>query len=184
MRYYILIYIPLLLGITLIGFLSGKSWKWSILGLVYIIIPLSILILFHNSEDIARVYILWCFIVVWSADIMSYLAGNLIKGPLLFKTISPNKTWSGFLSGVLFASLSGYLFAHFLEISKQSSFFMGLGCGLLVAIGDLFESWIKRSFYKKDSSNYIPGHGGFLDRLDGFLFAIVFVWLVFFLGWR
>ena len=153
------------------------------LGIFYVIFPISILIFVREHIDMGFIYIIWCFIVVWSIDIVSYLCGSYFRGPLLFKSISPNKTWSGFSFGFLASILSGYSGAHLLGINIFYGIIIGCLCGLFVPSGDLFESWVKRKFNKKNSAEYIPGHGGFLDRLDGFLFAVILVWLGVIYGW-
>jgi phosphatidate cytidylyltransferase len=112
-------------------------------------------------------------LVVWATDIGGYFAGRLIGGPKLWPQVSPKKTWAGAISG--FAASLGVAagFAAF-GLGKILPMLL-LGAVLSVAsqLGDLFESAVKRRFGVKDSSHIIPGHGGLLDRLDGFVAAIV-----------
>jgi phosphatidate cytidylyltransferase len=96
----------------------------------------------------------------------------LIGGPRLAPAISPGKTWAGAIGGLLLAVAGGYWGAGFMETQLPFGA-IGLAICLSVATqcGDLFESWVKRRFGKKDSGTLIPGHGGILDRIDGLLFA-------------
>ena len=105
--------------------------------------------------------------------------GKLLKGPKLIPFISPNKTWSGLIAGLLLAGSLSYLYADILYFNNKFIYFIhGVIGGAISVIGDLFESKLKRINNKKDSSLLIPGHGGLLDRLDGFLFAILYFWVL------
>jgi phosphatidate cytidylyltransferase len=117
---------------------------------------------------------LWLFAVVWCSDTAAYFVGRRLGGPKLWPRISPKKTWSGFLGGLI-----GGVGAALLTVSlADAADVEWLPTGLLVALsilaslvsvaGDLFESFMKRRFGVKDSSHLIPGHGGVLDRLDSF----------------
>ncbi len=115
-------------------------------------------------------------------DISAYVVGSWLKGPKLAPEITPNKTWSGSAAGVLgvlllggIASVLGYPFIEGIQGFPllMVSYFV---ISLTAQLGDLLESWAKRRFGVKDSSNLIPGHGGFLDRLDSLLAASVIGW--------
>ena len=117
-----------------------------------------------------------CF-SVWAADIFAYIVGRTVGGPKLMPRVSPKKTWSGFLGGAAGAVIVGALVASYL-FEGNTVLFAGLAflTALAAQVGDLLESYIKRRFNVKDSSNLIPGHGGILDRVDGLVFsAYVFV---------
>jgi phosphatidate cytidylyltransferase len=119
----------------------------------------------------------WLFAVVWGTDVFAYFGGRLIGGRKLAPRISPGKTWSGFLVGVTCGAALGAVVAHVwpnVEAPLGPLFLLGLAAGALAQCGDLFESWIKRRYDVKDSSQLIPGHGGFMDRLDGFIAAAIF----------
>ncbi len=126
---------------------------------------------------------LWFFLMVWSMDIGGFIVGSNLKGPKLAPKISPNKTWSGLIGGIVLAMAVSYLFTYLTvkEAKDIQIFFVVLG-GLTAAvsqIGDLIESAIKRKLGLKDSSSIIPGHGGVFDRIDGLIFAAPFVyWLL------
>ncbi|GJE37221.1 phosphatidate cytidylyltransferase [Methylobacterium persicinum] len=122
----------------------------------------------------------WMFAVVWATDITAYFAGRRIGGPKLMRRVSPNKTWSGALGGLIGAVAAGTLVAvgadlMGLSLPRGASLPAVAGASALASVlsqgGDLFESWLKRRHGVKDSSHIIPGHGGVMDRLDGF-FAV------------
>lgn len=117
--------------------------------------------------------LLWLFAVVWGTDVMAYFGGRSLGGPKLWPRMSPSKTWSGFLVGVACGALAGLL-----AKPAPSPVLPCLAVGLLVAAiaqgGDLFESGLKRRHGVKDAGHLIPGHGGVMDRLDGFIAAAVF----------
>jgi len=124
-------------------------------------------------------YFLWIILVVWLSDIGGYLFGNIFKGPP-FSKWSPKKTLSGLfgsltLSQFAFAisSMFGQGFEYTLAIFL-SQFFLAI----IAILGDLFFSFIKRSYNIKDYSNLIPGHGGLLDRIDGMIFVMIFAYLL------
>lgn len=112
--------------------------------------------------------ILFLLLVVWASDIGAYLVGRLAGGPKLAPAISPGKTWSGALGGLLAALAVGLAFA---PGAPGRALVVAALLGLVSQLGDLFESWVKRRFRVKDSSALIPGHGGLLDRVDGVLAA-------------
>jgi phosphatidate cytidylyltransferase len=123
---------------------------------------------------------IWMFAVVWSTDIAAYFTGRRLGGPKLMRRVSPNKTWSGALGGLVGAVAAGTLVAVGADLMGQA---LPRGASLpavaaasalasvLSQSGDLYESWLKRQHGVKDSSRIIPGHGGVMDRLDGF-FAV------------
>jgi phosphatidate cytidylyltransferase len=110
------------------------------------------------------------FAVVWSTDICAYFAGRAIGGPKLAPAISPKKTWSGAIAGALGAVLVSVALAGFLRppLDKGTIATIALLLSIMAQLGDLLESWFKRRFSAKDASHLIPGHGGVMDRLDGF----------------
>jgi phosphatidate cytidylyltransferase len=120
------------------------------------------------------VAIIFLFAVVWTTDILGYFAGRAFGGPKLWPTVSPKKTWSGAVVGTI-----GAIAVAVLTITQFAAFnrFAVIAAALLLSVvaqaGDLFESWVKRQFAAKDSSRLIPGHGGAMDRLDGFWAAAV-----------
>jgi len=106
-------------------------------------------------------------VLVVLSDISGYLAGRMIGGPKFWPSISPKKTWSGTIAGWIFTGVFGAVLVYY------SGMIWMIPVAIFVAfgsqVGDISESWIKRRMGVKDSSNLIPGHGGFLDRFDGFI---------------
>ena len=107
---------------------------------------------------------------------MAFLVGSVIGGPKLWPRYSPNKTWSGFVGGLIAGSIAGWLVATFLPLGLPDpvwGLLLGLAGALATMGGDLWESALKRRFGVKDAGGLIPGHGGLLDRVDGLMFAAV-----------
>lgn len=165
----------LALGLLVAGALAigQASGVWRLAGGVpYIGVPLVALVWLRGADAVGRWDVLFLVLVVWASDIGAYAVGRLVGGPKLAPAISPGKTWSGAVGGLLIAMAVG-------EAAAQAMFPAAAGhaaavaclLGLASAGGDLAESWIKRRFGVKDSGRLIPGHGGLLDRLDGLLAA-------------
>jgi len=178
-NFYLLIIFPVLLNLIIIFAFEKNKWFRYIFPLIYLALPLYILIYLNNIVDDGKIIILWSFIIVWSSDTSAFLFGKMFNGPKLFPSISPNKTWSGFLCSILVSVIASIVFVKYYPLTgvfyaSLIGFLVGLSC----SAGDLFESWLKRINIKKDTSNLIPGHGGLLDRLDGFLFGIIIVFIM------
>lgn len=159
---------------------TAPAWTrgpfWSLLGLVYVIVPCIALVWLRQTPEHGRHIAFWLFCAVWATDIGAYFAGRTIGGPKLIPRISPNKTWAGLLGGMVSAAIAGGLVAA-LDPALPTLALAALA-GLVAVVsqaGDFTESAVKRYFGVKDSSHLIPGHGGVLDRLDGLLFAAPFV---------
>lgn len=109
------------------------------------------------------------FAIAWTTDVLGYFGGRAFGGPRLWPAVSPKKTWSGAIAGAVGAVIVALLVAAQFGSFERIAI---IGVALLLSVaaqgGDLFESWVKRQFDAKDSSHIIPGHGGVMDRLDGF----------------
>ncbi len=142
-------------------------------GVLYIGIAGLALIVLRADNDAGRANVLFLFLVVWASDIGAYAAGRALGGPKLAPAVSPNKTWSGAVGGLVAAVLVGAGAAAALAPGGEVWRSMAVAAllGVIAQAGDLLESWIKRRFDVKDTSRLIPGHGGLLDRLDGVLAA-------------
>lgn len=113
--------------------------------------------------------IILLFAIVWSTDIFAYFAGRAIGGPKLAPAISPKKTWAGAIAGALGATGVAVVVAGFVgPLERGTIAVVALFLSAVAQLGDLLESWVKRQFGAKDASRLIPGHGGVMDRLDGF----------------
>ena len=173
-----------LLGALLAAGLAGPGKRvWAGAGVLYGgALALSVVLLRVVSALDGAEAILWLFALVWGTDIMAYFGGRSIGGPKLWPRVSPSKTWSGFIVGVTCgALLGGAAVALTLggpNVSLGMIFLLGLMGGVIAQGGDLMESSVKRHFGVKDSSQLIPGHGGFMDRLDGFIATASFAALV------
>ena len=113
------------------------------------------------------------FAIVWGSDVLAYFTGRTFGGPKLWPRVSPKKTWSGFIGGTLFAALAAGLVGGSLVLVPIGAVLVAISQG-----GDLLESALKRRFDAKDASHLIPGHGGVMDRLDGFLAAALAALLI------
>src|SRR5665213_416152 len=109
------------------------------------------------------------FAVVWTTDVLGYFAGRAFGGPKLIPAISPKKTWSGAVAGSIGAMIVAVAVAKaFGPFDTTTIALIALLLSVMSQLGDLLESWVKRQFGAKDASQLIPGHGGVMDRLDGF----------------
>lgn len=150
---------------------------WAFGGIVYAGLLLISAIALHDSADYGARSIVWLFAIVWGTDIFAYFGGRLIGGAKLWPKISPSKTWSGTLIGVLAGAFLGAVIGAqgFGGLTRALPLFLlALATAAVSQGGDILESWVKRHFGAKDSSRLIPGHGGFMDRLDGFIAAAAF----------
>ena len=113
--------------------------------------------------------------IVIASDTAGYFAGRAVGGPKFWPAVSPNKTWSGIVGGLVAATLAGFLCSRLLgdELGGVAGAVIGLFGGLATMGGDLWESMLKRRFGVKDSGDLIPGHGGLRDRVDGLMFAVI-----------
>jgi phosphatidate cytidylyltransferase len=143
-------------------------------GVLYIA-PAALCLIWLRATNQGVWWTLMLFAATWSADIGAFAVGSVLKGPKLWPRFSPNKTWSGFIGGLVAAMGAGTLMASlpYFQLSLWAAALIGLAVGLATMAGDLWESALKRRFGVKDSGDLIPGHGGLLDRVDGLMFAVV-----------
>jgi len=158
----------------MIGRSSPSTRLWSAAGVFYAGGMLVAVCMLRASFPFGLQAILWLFAVVWGTDIMAYFGGRVIGGPKLWVRVSPGKTWSGFFIGIFCGAGAGFLAAP----ASGGVFVLGLVAGAAAQGGDLAESAIKRHFGVKDSGKLIPGHGGVMDRLDGFIAAALLAGIV------
>jgi phosphatidate cytidylyltransferase len=147
-------------------------------GVLYVALPVALLSYFvYDAAGNFNGYILLaCFIILWSNDVGAYLSGILFgrKGKhKLFPSISPKKSWEGFIGGLCVAVAAGYVMSfHYLPFALHHCLIIALLIGIFGVWGDLVESQLKRSVNAKDSGTIMPGHGGLLDRFDASLVAM------------
>ncbi len=158
-------------GALAVAALAPRQRVWSGTGVLYagILVLAPTLLREDTANGAAAMFFL--FAVVWATDILGYFVGRAVGGPRLALRISPKKTWAGAIGGALGAVAAGMVFAALTGYSIACSGGMAFVLSLVSQGGDLFESAIKRHFGVKDASHVIPGHGGLMDRLDGFIAA-------------
>jgi len=143
------------------------------LGLLILLIFLISLIRIYNFNDF-NLKFLWLILITWLTDIGGYVFGKLFGGAKLIK-ISPNKTWSGAIGSIILSQFAILIFLLYVNYQFNIYIiFAQLFLSIIGQIGDILMSYIKRKNNKKDTSNFIPGHGGFLDRVDGLIWVIIF----------
>ncbi len=148
------------------GLGSGGKAAFSALGLLLVIGAIGGL--WYIRQNLGMTAALWVFGMVWATDIGAYFAGRAFGGARLAPTISPSKTWSGLVGGMIAALITSATIGDRGQIIGVP-LWIGLFMGLLAQLGDLGESWMKRRAGVKDSGKLIPGHGGIFDRVDGLL---------------
>jgi phosphatidate cytidylyltransferase len=164
-----------LLGGALVVYGLGRSGGvqapiWLAAGVVSVGLPCVAFVWLRGVPEVGRAAVFWLFAVVWATDIGAYAVGRSVGGPRLAPRISPNKTWSGLLGGVLAAAVvGGGGAAWFGAGAWLGPALLGGGLAVVAQGGDLGESLAKRRFGIKDTGALIPGHGGLLDRVDGLL---------------
>jgi phosphatidate cytidylyltransferase len=145
-------------------------------GLLYLGLPIYLLSIMLNEIVELNQLIFGVFILIWVADSAAYFVGSKYGRVKLFESVSPNKTWEGTLGALPFSLLAAWAVSYFLvQITLVDWILIGLIVWIAGGIGDLIESSFKRHFRIKDSGNILPGHGGFLDRFDSFIFVLPFV---------
>ena len=151
---------------------SGTSRSWAAGGIVYAGIGFLGPALLRNDGKFGFQAFAFVALIVWTTDIVAYFVGRGLGGRRLWARVSPNKTWSGAVGGLVGGVAAGMAVAYASGLGRLASLgVIALALSLLAQAGDLFESAVKRRFGAKDSGQVIPGHGGLMDRLDGFLFA-------------
>jgi phosphatidate cytidylyltransferase len=154
-------------AIILVPLVFGRGARLSALGVFYAGLPAVALIWLRSSESYGLAAVLFIFAVVWSSDIAAYAAGRMIGGAKLWPSISPNKTWAGLIGALCAGSIVGAIAALMIADASLSRLsLIGLVLSFIAQAGDLGESALKRVFGRKDASDLIPGHGGFMDRMD------------------
>jgi phosphatidate cytidylyltransferase len=166
-------FIVLSIGFVAVAAIAQARRGWIGGGFLYAAAAQAASVLLRLDSRNGFVALMFVLLIVWVTDIGGYFAGQGIGGPKLWPRVSPKKTWAGAIGGFV-ASLvvaAGFVALDF----GKAGWLLSLGALLSIVsqLGDLFESAVKRRFGVKDSSHIIPGHGGLLDRLDGFVAAIV-----------
>ncbi|MCS7075585.1 MAG: phosphatidate cytidylyltransferase [Bacteroidia bacterium] len=144
----------------------------TLLGVIYLSVPMSV-VFFLSKSNPFYFRTLFVVLVVWVSDISAYFVGKYLGKHLLFSRISPKKTVEGLIGSFIFCGIAIFCAFMFGLVKEVKYLWIGVITAICTPIGDLLESALKRKANVKDSSQILPGHGGFLDRFDGFFFAIV-----------
>lgn len=149
-------------------------------GIVYATAPAVALAFLRGNDPSGLWAILFLFACVWGTDIAAYFAGRYFGGPKLAPSISPSKTWSGAIGGIVAAAIGGGLIAATGPSSAALAIgvLAAIGVSVVSQFGDLFESAYKRRHGAKDSGQMIPGHGGVMDRVDGLVAAALALYVI------
>ena len=166
--------IILAMGALAAAALAPGERRWTASGIPYAGCLAVAPIVLRSDAEYGFLAIIFLFAVVWSTDIAAYFVGRAVGGPKLVAEVSPNKTWSGAIAGLLAAVVAAIVVAKFAALAQWFAIAMlAVVLSVFAQAGDVFESFLKRRFGAKDSSRLIPGHGGLMDRLDGFVAASV-----------
>jgi phosphatidate cytidylyltransferase len=167
-------------GVVLLWVLAGalavgifaRPPVWSAVGVLYAAALLVPIVVLRGDARLGLVAVLFLFATVWATDVAALYSGRYFGGPKLAPKISPAKTWSGAIGGALAGIAGGIALLAVMRFELNAILFLvALAVTVTAQLGDLFESWVKRRFSVKDTSEIIPGHGGVMDRLDGFIAA-------------
>jgi phosphatidate cytidylyltransferase len=166
-------------GLAIAVLRPGETSRLSALGVLYTGLP-AVTLTWLRADDVLGFHAtLLLVLMVVATDTGAYFAGRLIGGRKLWPSVSPNKTWSGLIGGVACAAIVGAVFAVIVPGAASWRLALsGVVLGLVAQAGDLAESALKRGRGVKDASSLIPGHGGFMDRMDGLVAAAIAVGLL------
>lgn len=167
--------------LRLVARAGQRRYAWWLLGVLYITLPLYSMYYLRQWHDGFEL-LLWVLVIIFTTDTMAYVVGNMVGGPKLAPAISPGKTISGTVGGVVFAGLGSMLFSLWFITPWWTLLELGVLLGILGQCGDLCQSAIKRHFGVKDSGRLIPGHGGILDRTDSLILTLPLIALACYLA--
>ncbi len=165
---------------------KGKS---KIMAFVYVILPFTLIQLLpysngntYSLESFDPSIILLLFILTWTFDTFAFLTGIKLGKNKILPSVSPKKSWEGFIGGLIFCTIAGWIaydfFSDFFTLDIKTIIVLSLSLPFTATLGDFIESYYKRKAEVKDSGNIIPGHGGILDRMDAFMVTIPVLYII------
>lgn len=172
----------LLAGAAVVAAIAPKRAAWLAGGVLYIGFAMAFVPVIRDDPQLGLAGIVWLILVVAAADIGAYFTGRTLGGPKLWPRVSPKKTWSGAIGGLMLALAVALAFGMVMNWRLGTAAGLSLGVAIASQAGDLIESAVKRRWGVKDASSLIPGHGGVMDRLDGLVGGLWFFALYDILG--
>ena len=174
---------PLLIGVVgvlaIAGYVAYYQKEMNLISIsFYPFLPMMLLEALYLKGDMKAIF--WLIVIIALTDSMAYVIGKNFGGKFInakFSPTSPNKTYEGVIGGILSGSIIG-AFVGLMFFDFLTSFVISLSVSIASVFGDLFESFLKRRAGVKDSGNILPGHGGILDRIDGYLFGAPLMWSI------
>ena len=165
-----------------------RKGKKKLIAFLYVIIPFllihSLVMTNHNfpEQKFNPSLILLMFILTWTFDTFAFLVGIKFGKNKILPSISPKKSWEGFIGGLIFCTIAGWIaydfFSDFFTLDIKTIIVLSLSLPFTATLGDFIESYYKRKAEVKDSGNIIPGHGGILDRMDAFMVTIPVLYII------
>jgi phosphatidate cytidylyltransferase len=185
--------LPLVFPLAAIAVLLSKERNWKrlaylISGIFYVAVPLH---LFYSAahtgfecfggQKYAPFLALNLFVLIWSSDTFAYVSGKMFGKHKMYESVSPGKTWEGFIGGGILTVGMSFILGHFWHIPFGMNVSVAICTVIFGTLGDLVESMLKREFDIKDSGNILPGHGGILDRFDALFISLPFTTFCYYL---
>lgn len=198
-----LLFLPLLFACTAFYVLISKERSWHTVGNLFVsifYIPVPLMMFYHSTYGIEAGWFdsagIWgdsefgepspslkalnLFILIWSSDTFAYLSGRAFGKRKLFESVSPKKTWEGFIGGAVLTLTFSIALSYFFHIPLSVNLALAFLTVVFGTLGDLVESMLKRQYGIKDSGNILPGHGGVLDRFDALLISLPFTTVLYY----
>lgn len=153
-------------GNNMLIFILFMAWLFVVLASAYFV-------------GVRQWIMLLLLMIICAADIGAWFFGNIFGGDKMWEHISPKKTWAGQIAGIACGTAASVLYGLLgTDTFLPQLLWIGISVSLLSQYGDLTASWIKRRLRLKDFGNIIPGHGGFIDRFDGWIYALPLIWFM------
>lgn len=158
---------------------ESKVLRTNLISFLFFLVLLCLMLVAINSVGTRPWIILLILMIICSADIGAWFFGRLIGGDKMWERLSAKKTWAGQIAGILCGTFASVMYGLLgADAFMPQLMWIGISIALMSQYGDLTASWIKRKLDIKDFGNLLPGHGGVLDRFDGWIYVLPIVWLV------